>query len=245
MELMEQDLNWYDQLYSKRLDWSTFAGEDAIHILEVGLCDLNEKVGLSILEVGCGAGGFLTEAKRTGIENVVGTDLSSAALQRAKGSLRQGEFVVADGLHLPFRERTFEIVACLGTLEHFNDPKTGAKQMYRVLEIGGSCLVVLPNPYFAYTILCKMLRRYRYQPIEHSLTTSKWKSCLRSIGFSVLKMAVSNPRSDHLLSAKSIPTLARLHPILKPLLRLYDKVRHSMPKIFSYHIIFVLRRACT
>lgn len=239
---MAQELKWYDRLYSERADWSSFEEEDATHILDLGLCRLNEKVGLSIVEVGCGAGGFLTEARRTGIKNFVGTDLSAGALLRAKSSLREGEFVVADGHNLPFRERAFDLVACLGTLEHFDDPRKGARQMCRMLDIGGCCLVVLPNPYFAYTLLCKLLRKYRYQPIEHDLSASNWKKCLRSAGFSVLEMAPANPRSDSILSAKSIPTLARLYPVLKPLLSLYDKVRHSMPTVFSYHIVFVLGR---
>jgi SAM-dependent methyltransferase len=240
---MEQGLRWFDQLYSEGGDWSSFVEEDAGYMLDLSLGSLSERGGLNILDVGCGAGGFLAKARQAGIKNVIGTDISPSALRRAKNSLRDGEFVVADGQYLPFRERTFDTVACIGTLEHFSDPRKGAKQMCRALDIGGSCLVVLPNPFFAYTLLCKALRKYRYQPIEHDMSASNWTNCLRSAGFSVLKIAPANPRSDSILGAKSIPTLARLYPILKPLLWLYDKVRHSMPKLSSYHIIFVLRRA--
>jgi ubiquinone/menaquinone biosynthesis C-methylase UbiE len=240
---MERGLKWYDQLYIEGGDWSSFVEEDAAYMLHLTLWDLKQLSELKILDVGCGAGGFLAKARRTGIKHVIGTDISPSALLRAKSSLREGEFIVADGQHLPFRERIFNVVACIGTLEHFSDPKKGAKQMYRVLDRKGSCLVVLPNPFFAYMILCKILRKYRYQPIEHDMSTPNWKTYLRSAGFSVLKMAPANPRSDSILGAKSIPILARLYPRLKPLLSLYDKVRHSMPKLFSYHIIFVLGRA--
>jgi len=244
-KLNEKQAEWYDQLYSGEKFWSTFAGEDAAHILDAGLRYLRKRTGINILEVGCGVGAFLTEARRNGISDLVGTDLSSAALHKAKSSLNDSEFVVADGLHLPFKEKVFEIVACLGTLEHFDDPSQGAREFYRTLTIGGSCLVVVPNPYFAYTIVCKVLGRYRYQPIEHDLSVSNWENCLQGAGFVVLNVAVSNPRSDCMLTAKSIPMLAKLYPTAKPLLSLYDAIRHHVPKLFSYHIMFVTRRIGT
>lgn len=239
---MTQELKWYDQLYSEGGDWSSFVEEDTAYMLELALSNLKKKIEVTVLDVGCGAGGFLARARKRGIEKLVGTDISPSALLRAKANLKAAEFVVADGQYLPFIESAFDVVACVGTLEHFKDPKRGAEQMYRVLERRGTCLVVLPNPYYAYTLLCKLLRKYRYQPIEHDLTASGWKRCFKSAGFCVRKTAPANPRSDSILNAKSIPRLGQLYLAMLPLFRLYDRVRRSLPQISSYHVIFMLKR---
>lgn len=52
----------------------------------------------------------------------------------------------------------------------------------------------------------------------------------------------ANPCSDSLLTAKSIPTMRLFYLMLRPLLIAYDKVRHSLPKFLSYHVLFVLEK---
>jgi len=239
---MTGKLRWYDQLYREGSDWCSFVEQDVAYMLSIGLSHLRLKAKAAVLDVGCGAGGLLARAKKTGIQNLVGIDLSPSALQRAKSFLREAEFIAADGHHLPFQEGTFDLVTCIGTLEHFSDPRKGAEQMCQSLTNEGTCLVALPNPYFLYTLLCKALRKYRYQPIEHDFSFSNWKRCLEGARFYILQTVPANPRSDSILKAKSIPTLRRLYPLLRPLLKLYDRVRYSLPTIFSYHIVFALKK---
>ncbi len=240
---MTKELWWYDQLYREGGDWCSFVEEDVAYMLSTVLLHLKLKAKPALLDVGCGAAGLLAKANDMGIQDLVGIDLSPSALERAKSYIREVDFVAADGHHLPFQEKVFDVVTCIGTLEHFNNPGEGAQQMYQSLVDGGACLVALPNPYFAYSLLCKALGKYRYQPIEHDFSFSDWKRCLESAKFSVLRMVPANPRSDSILRAKSIPTLRRLYSFMWPLFRLYDKIRHSLPKLSSYHVMFVLKKA--
>jgi ubiquinone/menaquinone biosynthesis C-methylase UbiE len=239
---MTKELTWYDRLYAESGDWSAFTEEDMAHMVRLALPSFKKERAVSVLDVGCGAGDFLATTKRRGSELLVGTDISSNALMRAKAHLGDAEFIVADGQHLPFVEGAFDLVACLGSLEHFPNSKKGAEQMRRVLNPVGTCLIVLPNPYYGYNLMCKALRKYRNQPIEHDLPPSAWKKCLESVGFCVLKTAPANPRSDSLLHAKSIPMLRHLFVTLHPVFRVYDTIRDSLPQILSYHIVFLLRK---
>lgn len=59
-------------------------------------------------------------------------DLSVEAVRRASSSAIPG--VVADGSHLPFRDREFDTVACHDVLEHVPDPSSFLADMCRVCK---------------------------------------------------------------------------------------------------------------
>ncbi|MBV9671827.1 MAG: glycosyltransferase [Verrucomicrobia bacterium] len=49
--------------------------------------------------------------------------------------------VVADAHHLPFVDSVFDAVIVMNAFEHYRDPKTAAKELFRVLKPGGKLLV--------------------------------------------------------------------------------------------------------
>ncbi|MEW6439348.1 MAG: class I SAM-dependent methyltransferase [bacterium] len=66
-----------------------------------------------LLDVGAGWGGFWTGLQdRMGSLKVIGLDV------RRPDRLTPGRFVVADALHLPFRDRSADCVVCNSVLEH-------------------------------------------------------------------------------------------------------------------------------
>jgi SAM-dependent methyltransferase len=52
---------------------------------------------------------------------------------------------VADGHCLPFPSDTFDFVICAETLEHDDAPWITAKEMFRVLKVGGLAIVTVPG----------------------------------------------------------------------------------------------------
>jgi SAM-dependent methyltransferase len=107
--------------------------------------------GDRVLDVACGGGYLLMEAERAGLV-ASGIDIADAALARArtfapKSDLRRGEAEA-----LPYADGSFEIVTCLGSLEHFLDPPKALEEMRRVLAPGGRAVVVVPNQWFAYDV---------------------------------------------------------------------------------------------
>lgn len=97
---------------------------------------------MSALELACGTG-ILTERLRDRLPTdatLVATDLNQAMIDcaRAKlGGLESIEWRQADATDLPFRDETFDLVACQFGLMFFPDKKAGMSEAYRVLTRGG------------------------------------------------------------------------------------------------------------
>ena len=94
--------------------------------------------GKAVLEAGCGAGRF-TEILLEAGARVVAADLSSAveANYANRGSTR-GYFVCqADVRDLPVAPRSFDVVVCLGVVQHTPDPEQTMAALARCVKPGG------------------------------------------------------------------------------------------------------------
>jgi SAM-dependent methyltransferase len=94
------------------------------------------------LEVGCGAGRHAAMTATLAREHFA-VDLSRAvdsAFTRTK-SLANCHVIQADAMHLPFPERAFDYVYCLGVLQHMPDPEAGFRALARQPKPGGILIV--------------------------------------------------------------------------------------------------------
>lgn len=98
--------------------------------------------GARVLEVGTG-----TAANRLFLPRdcvYVGLDISMGMLKRAQKKMRERSlsafFVHADAQALPFFSGSFDLVLCMGSLQHFSQPGIAAGEMMRVAKEGGSLL---------------------------------------------------------------------------------------------------------
>jgi SAM-dependent methyltransferase len=94
-----------------------------------------------ILDVGCGTGANLEMLADFG--EAEGVDVSTEALDfcRTRGlqNVRQGE-----AEHLPYEDRSFDLVTGLDVVEHLDDDVAGLREMRRVLRLGGRALLFVP-----------------------------------------------------------------------------------------------------
>lgn len=98
----------------------------------------------NILDIGCGAGGFLDFLREKGFRNLHGVDSSLEYVNRAK----QNDIDYIDqGLakDLPFENNTFDFVLLEQVLEHSYDPIQDIKGIKRVLRNDGLLYVGVPN----------------------------------------------------------------------------------------------------
>jgi SAM-dependent methyltransferase len=126
---------------------------------------------------------------------VVGIDMTQAMLakaRRAAAELGTGnvEFVEAEAERLPFDDASFDRVTCIGSLEHFPDPRAGAAEMARVLRPNGKALVFVPNLFFLGHIWFGV--RHGTQPSEGGqafsevfLSSEGWTTLLTEAGLEV------------------------------------------------------------
>ncbi len=101
-----------------------------------------------ILEVGCGTGGLLVAAARSG-RSIVGTDIATRWLVVARRRLTdRGVHVPLFGVEaerLPWPDGTFDCVVADSVLEHLDDPSRALREWSRVVRPGGRLLVWSPN----------------------------------------------------------------------------------------------------
>jgi SAM-dependent methyltransferase len=91
-----------------------------------------------VLEVGCGAGRFTEVLLSTGA-NVTSVDMSPAVEANQENCPQDEHHRVlqADVLHLPFRPAQYDIVFCLGVIQHTPNPEQTIERLYEQVRPGG------------------------------------------------------------------------------------------------------------
>lgn len=102
--------------------------------------------GKRVLEIGVGAGTDFVNWVRAGA-NSTGVDLTEAgiALCRERLALEglSATLQVADAERLPFADASFEIVYSYGVLHHSPNTQRAVDEVHRVLERGGTALIMI------------------------------------------------------------------------------------------------------
>jgi SAM-dependent methyltransferase len=103
--------------------------------------------GLEVLDIACGTGAWLGELAMRGAQPA-GIDISSRAIEHCRQRLARAEIVEGIAEDLPFEDARFDLVTCLGSLEHFLDQPKALQEMRRVARPGATVLVLVPNAGF-------------------------------------------------------------------------------------------------
>ena len=109
-----------------------------------------------LLEVGSGISPVMTRTSR-----IVYSDLSFTAIQTLKQSLGKGWFVVADGLHLPFKSGAFSHTISSEVLEHLQDDQSALNEMARVMRPQSHLIVTFPHRKFYFANDDRFVEHFR------------------------------------------------------------------------------------
>jgi len=102
----------------------------------------------AVLDVACGTGygaGYMVEK---GAAEVVGVDISMAAVDYARervGGNNKASFICADAIRLPFVNSAFDIVVSFETIEHIRQYRKFLAECRRVLKENGLLICSTPN----------------------------------------------------------------------------------------------------
>lgn len=139
--------------------------------------------GGRVLDIGCGTGAFLRDARHrytcTGIE--ISADLAARA--RALGV----EVLVGDFTDHPFGARHFDAVTMISLIEHLDDPLTALRRCHDLLVDGGLLLLKTVN-HGGLNRRVLGARWSGYRPPDHLVyfDPSTLRSALERAGFEVL-----------------------------------------------------------
>jgi ubiquinone/menaquinone biosynthesis C-methylase UbiE len=145
---------------------------------------LGDLQGKSVLDIACGTGEWLAEMQRRGAR-ISGVDISGKAIQACRTRLPGVDAREGVAETLPFEHDSFDLVTCLGALEHFLDQPGALREMVRVAKSGGTILILVPNAGF----LTRRLGLYRgtaQAAIRETVRPIKeWEAMLRDAGLVV------------------------------------------------------------
>jgi ubiquinone/menaquinone biosynthesis C-methylase UbiE len=100
-----------------------------------------------LLDIACGTGAWLSAISPCS-DNAVGMDISEKAIRVCRKTLAHDRFCIGLGEKLPFRNDIFDLITCLGSLEHFLDQPLALREIRRVAKPSAKILILVPNSGF-------------------------------------------------------------------------------------------------
>lgn len=191
-------------------------------------------VGLKILDIACGVGNFLKEAQEKEMK-ISGIDISREALSKAEKKL-EVKIDWGKSERLPYKSNSFDFVTCIGSLEHFNNPRRALEEANRVLKSDGIIYFHVPNLMFIGFILMALFKGAMpseggQEFSENYYTYLGWKELLEKCGnFKIIK---SGPYNE-MFAARKVNKLIRfLWQVL---------IKHFVPFNLSYAFNFYCKK---
>lgn len=136
--------------------------------------------GKIVLEAGCGAGRF-TEVLLSAGSKVFSTDLSTAVEANYDNCKQFDNYFIcqANILDLPLKPEQFDVVICIGVLQHTPDPEQTIKVLCSHVKPGGMLIIDHYTYGYQSTLSRKILRFFlRKAPREFSLKICQFLTSL-------------------------------------------------------------------
>lgn len=177
-----------------------------------------------ILDVGCGNGMFLEEAKKRGWE-VYGTEFTDKQVEYLKNkgiNTLQGRLQ-----NDSFKENYFDVIISSEVIEHINNPLEEMQHFYRILRKGGLVYITTPN----FNAVERFFLKNNYEIIDYPnhlcyYTADTINKLLISQGFNRLKITTTGLSIDRIKKGWSAK---KNEPIQSPTSS-DEKLRESMEK---------------
>lgn len=122
-------------------DWADFQEATLREVFDAVLERTRVGPGTRYLDAGCGSGMAAAMAAARGAA-VSGLDAAEAMLSIARSRVPAGDFRQGDLEHMPFADRTFDVVTGFNSLQYAANPVAALKEAGRVTRRGGTIVVV-------------------------------------------------------------------------------------------------------
>ena len=122
---------------------------------------VNQLKNKKVLEAGCGAGRFTEHLVESGAF-IHAFDFSSAveANRQTVGNSSNYSIAQASIMEIPYPDQSFDVVICLGVLQHTPDPEYSMECLYDKVKPGG--LLVIDHYAFSLSMITKLAWAYRF-----------------------------------------------------------------------------------
>ncbi|KAB2947785.1 MAG: methyltransferase [Candidatus Methanoperedens nitroreducens] len=177
-----------------------------------------------VLDIGCGSGVLINMmANELFPEIAMGCDISLNILSQSKKLVPSNHYIRCDGLSLPFKNDTIDLVLITDLVEHVNQPD---KLLYEVERVSKEMLIIIPiESGFFSDIAFKFMRLIgletnieRYGHI-HRFKSNKCKNLIEKSGFNIVNSKIMKSCGSQMQRT----IFGKLHSNLSSLIRLVSK----------------------
>jgi 2-polyprenyl-3-methyl-5-hydroxy-6-metoxy-1,4-benzoquinol methylase len=195
-----------------------------------------------ILDIGCGKGYFLEEAKKRGWD-VFGNEISAFAISKcSEKNIKMSEGALNAN---SYPAEYFDVITSFEVIEHINNPQSEIATINKILRKGGLVYLTTPNfnsmlRYYLkskYNIITypEHLTYYTPKTIEHVFTTNQFKKVnIKTTGLSLTRLRMSKGKSEQkIASEKSDDEKIRVQIDNKLYLQLSKKIINTILTIFG------------
>lgn len=144
-----------------------------------------------LVDISCGQGRLVHLAQQKGLQ-AMGIDFSYQGVWVGKQGGKNAGWVVSDGEAISIRSACADYITHIGSLEHYQRPEAGIREIARLLKPSGIAAIYLPN---GYSLLgnIKYVARTGFvfddgQPLQRYNTQGGWKDLIETNGLVVTKV---------------------------------------------------------
>ncbi|HEU4425049.1 MAG TPA: class I SAM-dependent methyltransferase [Pilimelia sp.] len=123
-------------------DWAVVQEWEGRPAYQFALDEFGPWLGVTVLDIGCGSGGFARMAAASGAR-IAGIDAAPELIEIAECRVPGGAFRVCDMEDLPYAEGSFTMVTALNSLQHAGEPLHAVAEAARVTTPGGRVLAMV------------------------------------------------------------------------------------------------------
>jgi len=143
-----------------------------------------------ILDIGCASGHLTSQITQFFPEaQVYGLDSYSRAVKFGQKLHLETKFKVGDAHKLPFTHQTFDLITCVETLEHLENPAKAIAEIKRVLKKNGKILIGQDTDNWLFRLVWFFWIKGRGKVWQdshiHPLNSKELETLIKKIGFKI------------------------------------------------------------
>jgi SAM-dependent methyltransferase len=162
---------------------------DSFYLWLISLLRPNQ--GQTLLDISCGQGRLVRFAQDQGLV-AIGLDFAETAVKIGQAASPLSRWAIADGELLPLQDKCVDFVTHIGSLEHYQDPLAGMREIARVLKPTGTACVLLPNAYGIFGNIKYVWQTGHVfddgQPLQRYNTRGGWEDMLSASGLKTFRV---------------------------------------------------------
>lgn len=152
---------------------------------ELFLTLLQTKEQNKILDIACGPGQLLLQAKKNNLQ-CFGIDISEEAILLCKKRLPDATVIVANAEQIPFENNTFNYISCIGSLERFVNRNTALQEMKRVAKTDATfCFMVRNSNNSSWKFFKQYFKLQNKTGHQDAMNLNEWTSLFKQNNFDI------------------------------------------------------------